>query len=353
MICPVWHRVSLDNQFDLVREFVGKCQPSVKVGDKVNIETVVAHCEISAGQRLVKVAHVIGVSPKKVKKYLLRSVGDRIYQGEIIARKRGVLGVGKRELRSPADGVITDTDQNGDIIVKFLPTPFRLVAGANGVVNEIKEDYIRIRTFGTEIKGASGIGKAREGLIKIVAKPSEFIIPQKIDASCQGKIIVGGAHIDRASIEKALTVGVRGIVVGGIDYRDFVSLGIQSDVGVTIIITEGFGTVSMGKDIFEAFNKAGGRYAFFNGLEKSIFIPTEKEMAVTSKEIKREVWRQLRVGGLVRYFQPDSEELVGVVEALSPKEEALNSGLEAEIAQIKFLSGQKTGAPAANLEILS
>lgn len=352
MICPVWKRVFYDSQFDLVRSYLGHCTPSVKEGDKVDAESVVAHCEVSAGQRLVKVAHVLGISRKSVKKHLLRSIGDRIYQGEIIARKKGVLGVGRRELRSPVDGVITDIDQNGDIIVKFLPMPVRLVAGAPGLVTNVREDSITVRTFGTEIKGASGLGKTREGVIKVIAKANEFIIPQKIDASCQGRIVVGGSYLDRAAIEKALTIGVKGIVVGGIDYRDFLSLGINSDVGITIVVTEGFGNVTMGKDVYEAFSKLNDKFAFANGLERSILIP-EDEKVVDDKPLQREVWQELQVGNVVRYFRADAEELVGVVEEISENEIELDSGLPAILATIKFLSGAKVKAPAANLEIIS
>jgi hypothetical protein len=352
MICPVWKRVYFDSEFDLIRSYYGHCTPSVKEGDKVEAESVVAHCEVSAGQRLVKVAHMIGVSRRSVKKYLLRSIGDRIYQGEIIARKKGVLGVGKKELRSPVDGVITDVDQNGDIIVKFLPLPVRLVAGAPGMVVNIREDSITVRTFGTEIKGASGLGKAREGILKIIAKPNEFIIPQKIDASCQGRIVIGGSYLNRAAIEKALTVGVKGIVVGGIDYRDFVSLGINSDVGITIIVTEGFGNVTMGKDIYEAFNKLNDKFAFINGLDRTVLVPEDRKV-VDNKPLTQELWRELAVGDVVRYFRPDTEELVGVVEEISDNEIELESGLPAILATIKFLSGSRIKAPAANLEIIS
>lgn len=352
MICPVWKRVLVDSQFDLVRNFVGNCQPAVKVGDKVEASSVIGHCEVSAGQRLVKIAHILGVNRKSVKKYLLRSIGDRIYQGEILARKKGLLGVGKQELRSPVDGVITDIDPNGDIIVKFLPMPVRLVAGAPGLVSNVREDSITIRTFGSEIKGAAGIGKARDGIVKVIAKPNEFVIPQKIDSSCQGKIIVGGSYLQRATIEKALTLGVKGIVVGGIDYRDFVSLGVNSDVGITIIVTEGFGNVAMGKDIYEAFNKLNDKFAFINGLEKTVLVP-EAERVVDTKPLNQEIWRELKVGDLVRDFRPDSEFLVGVVEEISSKEVELDSGLSAICATIKFISGQKNTVPAANLEIIS
>ncbi len=352
MICPLWHRVNINNQFDLVRPFVGTCKPSVKVNDKVEAESVIAHCEVSAGQRLVKVANVLGVSRHTVKKYLLRNVGDRIYQGEIIARKKGVLGVGKNELKSPVDGVITDVDKNGDLLVKFLPMPVRLVAGASGLISSIREDSITVRTFGTEITGAVGLGKSREGIIKVIGKPTEFILPQKIDATCQGRVLVGGAHIDRAAIEKALTIGVKGVVVGGIDYRDFISLGVTSDVGITIIVTEGFGTVSMGNDIYEAFNKLNDKFAFVNGSERTILVPEDRKV-VDNKPIVQETWRELKAGDLVRYFRPDSSELVGVVEDISEDDVELSSGLSTRIAQIKFISGNKINAAAANLEIIS
>lgn len=352
MICPVWKRVISQNEFSLLRPFVGVCKPAVKVGDKVAADSVVAHCEVSAGQRLVKVSQVLGINRNQVKKHLLRNIGDRIYQGEIVARKRGFFGVGKGELRSPADGVITDIDPNGDIIIKFLPTPLKLVAGAEGTVAEVKDNAVTLKTFGTEIKGSTGVGIAREGILKVVAKPNEFIIPQKIDSSCQGRIIVGGALLERSAIEKALTLGVRGIVVGGINYRDFVSLGIQSDVGITVIVTEGFGASPMGNDIYSALTKLNDHFGFIIGQEKTLIIPQSRtgEAAVP---IKEENWRELKVGDVVRLFRPDSTDLVGVVDSISETEEALPSGLIAIVAAVKFMSGEVVKSPAANLEIIN
>lgn len=248
--------------------------------------------------------------------------------------------------------MITDVDKNGDLIVKFLPMPVKLVAGASGMISGVREDSITVRTFGTEITGAAGLGKNREGIIKVIAKPSEFVLPQKIDATCQGRVLVGGAHLDRAAIEKALTIGVKGIVVGGMDYRDFISLGVTSDVGITIIVTEGFGTVTMGNDIFEAFNKLNDKFSFINGLERTVLVPEDKKV-VDNKPLIPEIWRELKEGDLVRYFRPDSSELVGVVEQISEDSVELSSGLSTNIAKIKFISGNKVTAPAANLEIIA
>lgn len=351
MICPVIRRVSKTIEFELERKFPGSCKVAVRIGDSVEPESVVAHCEISAGQRLIKIAHSLGVSARDVKRYLLRKVGDRIYRGEIIARKKNILGLGKREIRSPADGIITEIDANGDIIVKFLPTLVKLAAGAKGIVATIGQESIFIKSSGIQIKGHAGSGRVRDGLIKLIAQPSEFITPQKITADSAGNILVGGSVLERAAVEKALTLGVHGIVVGGINHRDFLSLGVGSDVGITVLVTEGFGIAPIGKDIFETLRKFENRFAFVSGEAKNFFIPVQTTGESVTKPSNLS-WKELAVGDIVRVFKVTSEDLIGRVESISKKDEILNSGLPAEVASVKFLSGNTITVASANLEII-
>jgi hypothetical protein len=350
MICPVVRRVSKTIEFELERKFTGSCRKAANVGESVEPESIIAHCEVSAGQRLIKIAHNLGVSAKDVGKYLLRKVGDRIYRGEIIARKKQALGLGKKEIKSPADGVITEIDTNGDIIVKFLPTPVRLVAGASGVISRIGQESVFLKTVGIQVKGYAGDGRERDGLVKIIAKPDEFIIPQKITGDCGGRILVGGSLLERSAIEKAVTIGVHGIIVGGINHRDFLSLGVGTDIGTTVLVTEGFGAIPMGKDIYEALKKAESRFAFVSGEAKSFFVPERVSAQVESPS--KVSWKELAVGDIVRVLKPQGSDLIGKVESLSTKEEILNSGLSAEAASVKFLSGDIRTVASANLEIV-
>ena len=351
MICPVVSRVSNKIEIELERKFPGTCKSVVKVGEAVDPESVIAHCEISAGMRLIKIAHELGVSAGKVQKYLLRKIGDRIYRGEIIARRGGVIGIGKKEIKSPADGVITEIDANGDIIVKFLPVPVRLAAGASGKITRVGQESIFVKTTGSKMEGYVGDGRERDGPLKIIAAPNEFIIPQRITGDCGGKIIVGGSLVERAAIEKAVTIGVHGIVVGGINHRDFLSLGV-GDIGTTVLITEGFGAIPMGKDIFETLKKMEQRYAFISGEGKSLLVPELTPTAAQAK-LSDVSWKELAVGDIVRLLKSYSEELIGKVESLSSGEEVLNSGLSTEVATVKFLSGKTKTVPAANLEIIN
>ncbi len=351
MICPVVSRVSNQIEFELERKFPGTCKTAVKTGEAVDPESVIAHCEISAGKRLIKIAHELGVSAGSVQKHLLRKIGDRIYRGEIIARRGGIIGIGKKEIKSPADGVITEIDANGDIIVKFLPVPVRLAAGASGKITRVGQESIFVKTTGTKMEGYAGDGRERDGLVKIIAAPNEFIIPQRITGDCGGKIIVGGSLVERSAIEKAVTIGVHGIVVGGINHRDFLSLGV-GDVGTTVLITEGFGAIPMGKDIFETLKKMEQRYAFVSGEGKSLLLPELKPTLAQAKSSDLS-WKELSIGDIVRLLKSHTEDLIGKVESLSTGEEVLNSGLSTEIATVKFLSGKTKTVPAANLEIIN
>ena len=126
MICPITKRVQEGKRAVLDRPYPGKAKPTVKAGQQVVETDIVAHCEVSAGRRLIKIAHTLGVPGRDVQKYLTRKIGDNIYEGEIIACKKGLVGIGNKEIKSPVDGLISEIDDRGDLILKFLPKPIKI-----------------------------------------------------------------------------------------------------------------------------------------------------------------------------------------------------------------------------------
>ena len=351
MICPVTTRIQNQKRLVLGRYFPGKGRAAVKVGQIVTDTEIIAHCEISAGQRLIKIAHELGVRGKEVHKYLIRKIGDRIYEGEIIARKKGMLGVGKKEIKTPVDGVITEIDERGDVILKFLPKPVRLLAGANGQIKEITDAKISINTIGASIHGFVSLGKDREGMISVIGGPKEFIIPSKISSDAKGKILVGGALLEKSALEKAVTLGVEGVITGGMNFRDFDILGGGQDIGISIIVTEGFGSAPMGDDIWNFFSKNQGRLGFILGNENQIAIPDISGNAQARGQLSGTNWRELKINDKVRYLRKESSDLSGVVKEL-PGNQILNSGILTEVARVSFNSGQDMLLPASNLEII-
>jgi len=350
LICPVTIRIEERKSLLLSRVYPGKGKPAVKVGASVAETDIIAHCEVSAGQRLIKIAHVLGVPASEVRNFLTRKVGDRIYEGEVIARKKAFLGLGKTEVKSPVDGMIEEIDERGDVILKFLPKPVRLVAGAAGTVKEIGEAKITISAIATKVSGFVAAGHDREGMISVIAGSKDFILPSTIKADSEGKILIGGALLERAALEKAVTLGVEAIVAGGMNFRDFENLS-GGDIGVTVMITEGFGTASMGEDIWQFFKKKEGMVGFIFGKENHIIVP-EIGARQGSEQSTSPPWRELSVGDKVRFFREESSDLVGVVKDL-PGEQILNSGVFAEVALVVFPSGEEMILPAANLGIIA
>ena len=352
MICRVVRRIESKNKLILPRNYPGVCKSTVKEGQTVSETDVIAHCEISSGQRLVKIAHALGVGSKDVKKYLTRKVGDSIYQGEIIARRRVNFGLTKKEIKSPVDGVITEIDERGDLIVKFLPKPVHLLATGNGVVDKIEEKRINLSAAASKINGFIAVGAEHEGLISVIASPQDFVIPASIKPDYKDKVIVGGALFERSALEKSVALGVKGIVTGGINQRDFAALNTDEDLGLAIVVTEGFGKSPMGKDIWDFLKSKEGRPAFVSGKERSVIIPEEVSSLASKEEKKNNIcWKKLEVGDKVFFFREESSNFVGTVKEL-PGEQILNSGILTQVALVEFSNSDKLLLPAANLEIV-
>ena len=85
--------------------------------------------------------------------------------------------------------------------------------------------------------------------------------------------MVGGARVSHAAVQRAIEVGVAGIVAGGVDDADLKAmlgydLGVaitgSERIGLTVVITEGFGEIAMSERTFRICNNEG-RQASVNG----------------------------------------------------------------------------------------
>src|SRR5207249_3336564 len=112
----------------------------------------------------------------------------------------------------------------------------------------------------TFIQGIFGIGGETFGKIRIACKDHEQEFTQDlITPEMKECVVVGGARVTRDAIEKARKTGVAALVTGGIHDQDLenllgYSLGVaitgSEHVGLTLIITEGFGEIAMAERTF-------------------------------------------------------------------------------------------------------
>jgi len=80
--------------------------------------------------------------------------------------------------------------------------------------------------------------------------------------------------VQLGALRKAIEIGVKGIISGGIEQKELtnflgyeIGVGITGDekVGLTLILTEGFGRIPMNHETFQLLESFGGKQACING----------------------------------------------------------------------------------------
>ncbi|MBI4038133.1 hypothetical protein HY387_00560 [Candidatus Daviesbacteria bacterium] len=257
----------------------------VQEGQEVSPSDILGKAETSAGFRSINIAEALATSPKDAKKYLQRELGQTIYQGELLALKKGSLFSSKKMVISPTDGVIYSYDDvSGELRLKFLSHETSLPSAVYGVVEKIdqKRGELIIKTEATILHGVLGMGRERDGLLKILGKRGDLINRKEITKSLSGHIIVGGGLIYSGAISQAINDGIHGIITGGINAVDYKVLSggemslkrsFGSDIGLGLFITEGFGSIPIGEDIFLVLLKYQDRFVILDGNRGKLICP--------------------------------------------------------------------------------
>ena len=247
----------------------------------------------------------------------------------------------------------------GQMMIRFMPVSFKLPAGVYGeVVKVVPDQEVHIRTKVDLIRGVLGSGVEREGILKVVTSNKETISIIGLDKSLSGSIIAGGSMMTKEVIQKSLALGVRGILSGGINIRDYKSL-VSSlnpleDVGLSLLATEGYGSSEMPGEIFELLRKNDNCFAIISPQEKELIIPSLKSFTKTAIKEKREKNElcYLEKGMVVRLLTFPYLGREGMVLELSKSPTTFPSGIEAFSALIEIGKGMQVLIPIRNLEVV-
>jgi hypothetical protein len=332
-----------------------------KLRDEVKPETVIGESKVSAGFRIFRLNELLGVSPAKAKKYLHRTIGSRVYQGDIIAEAPKSFGLRQVQFISPIDGVLQHyNEQSGQLTMQFAPVTFRLPAGAHGKIVQIQpDDSAFIEMQASLLFGSFTAGKMREGTLRLVAEANEPISPQAIDSRLAGYVIAGGSIVTKDVINRALAVGVRGIVCGGIAAHDLLSISgeinSQEDVGLTLLITSGLGQMAMEESTYAFLKEHQEQHVFLVPKEKMLVAPLSPTSTISSdSELQTNTeYMKLKVGDTVRLLSsPKIGEVVTVKDILDP-EQVEGSRMVLAHCLLQRQSGDTIKIPITNIEIVS
>ena len=276
----------------------------VNIGDTVEHETIIARTEISGNPEIAKASMTLGVEPEDLPRYMLKELGDSVDEGENLAYYSMFFGLFKKAVASPIDGIIESiSDVTGQIIIRGKPIPVEVDSYIPGkVVKILPREGVVVGTNAAFIQGIFGIGGESQGRIRIaVGSPSEELTEDLVRLEDKEAVLVGGSMVTMEALKKAVDIGVSCIVVGGIRHGDLISftgeeIGVaitgHEEVGITLIVTEGFGKMEMSERTFDLLRSFEGYNASVNGvtqiragvLRPEIIIPHEEGESQASEE---------------------------------------------------------------------
>ncbi len=343
----------------------------VKKGDRVNAQDVVAQTFMPGEITPINLANVLSMPPADVAECVLKNEGDTIEVGEVIARTKGIFGFFKSEYKSKVEGTIESISKvTGQLIIRGEPLPVRVLAYLAGeVVDVIPNEGVEIEAEVTFIQGIFGVGGETFGPIQMACKDAkQEVTPDLIKPDMKGVVVVGGARVTSAALKKAVQVGAAAMVSGGIDDEDLKTflghdLGVaitgSEDVGLTLIVTEGFGEIAMAERTWRLLDSRSGQQASVNGatqiragvMRPEVVIPLPHEENPADSAAKR-ASGYLELGTPVRIIRDPYFGLIGEVAGLPPEPQVLDSGSKARVLEVKFDSGERVVVPRANVELI-
>lgn len=343
----------------------------VKLGAQVEPDTVVAKTDLPGAVEPVNVANLLGIPPEDVPHCMVKHEGETVEAGEVLAQSKSFFGLFKSEAKAKAGGTIESISQvTGQVLLRGKPVPVEVHAYVRGEVVEIFErEGVAVRAWATFIQGIFGIGGETHGTIRLaVASPTEVLDEGHIKSEHKDCIIVGGSLVTASALKKAIALKVRGIVVGGFDdkdLRDFLGhdLGVaitgSEDLGVTLVVTEGFGEINMADRTFALLKSREGREASVNGatqiragvIRPEVVIPLVDGKAGNGTGVTEET-QGLTIGSPIRVIRDPYFGRLGKVSALPPELTKLESESMARILEVEFGNGSRATIPRANVEAL-
>jgi hypothetical protein len=342
----------------------------VQVGDAVRADTGVARAELPGKVVPLNLANQLGIAPDEINDYLVKKEKDSVQKDDVLAENKPFIKWFKTEIRSPITGTVESVSTiTGQILLREPPRVLELRGYIDGTIADVHpEQGVTVETTCSLVQGIFGIGGETSGeLVMGVKAPDQPLLPEQLNPSMKGKVVVGGAFLSAATMTRAKELGIVGLVVGGIHDKDLrallgYDLGVAitgtEQVGFTLILTEGFGTIPMAPKTFALLSAHAGQKASISGatqiragvIRPEIIIPHSGPAAATKvAQAERE---GIQFGDPVRIIRDPLFGKIGAVSGLPSELRAIPTESEVRVLEVRFPDGTTTVVPRANIEVI-
>jgi hypothetical protein len=363
-------RVTASARLERTRRLPLKGKVLVEEGHALRAEDIVAWTELPGNVQTVKAASLLGIHQEDLREYMVKKEGDKVAKDEVIAASKSFFGLFKSECRSPTTGTVEGISTvTGQVILREPPIPVQVNAYVDGrVAKVLPAEGVVMETTGAFIQGIFGIGGETSGVLHpVVASADEEVTAASLTGDLHGKVLVGGSFVTHAVVRKAIVEGARAIVVGGFSDSDLKALlgydlGVaitgQEELGITLVVTEGFGKMRMAEKTFALLRSKTGMRASVNGatqiragvMRPEIIVP---DAAAAAGARGADTPSQgLRVGSPIRAIRDPWFGRIGEVVDLPPEPRDLETEAKVRVLSVRFKGGETVTMPRANVEMI-
>ncbi|HYM38140.1 MAG TPA: hypothetical protein VES96_07045, partial [Nitrospiraceae bacterium] len=289
---------------------------------------------------------------------------------DVIAENKPFFKFLKTEVRAPIQGTLdTVSTVTGLVLLREPPRRLELLAYIDGTVAEVHpRQGVTIETSCTLVQGIFGVGGETWGEVCMaVASPDETLAADRLTTDMKGKIVVGGSFLGADTLARAREIGVAALIVGGIHDKDLrallgYDLGVAitgtEKIGITVILTEGFGTIPMATKTFALLSKHQGQKASVSGatqiragvIRPEIIIPANGTRAAQGTANAER--GGIQAGDQVRVIRDPLFGRIGQVSALPPDLKQIETESHVRVLEVTFPDKTRATIPRANVEII-
>ncbi len=329
---------------------------SVRLDDRVESVDIVARAAVPLPPKVVNLAQLFKVPRRRAKGFLLKREGDAFSKGEVLARKKRLLGPGL-VIRAPFAGRVL-AEHDGEVLLEVAPAEVELPANIKGAVANIMPRHgVVIQVTGGLVQGAWGNGKESYAVLKVLGETREQpLSAELIDVSCLGTIVVVGGTIEAGGLKQAEAQQVRGVIAGSMPAT-------LREKALTLpfplMITEGFGSVLMLPSAFELLKSYHTREASLRAVSQTRWGAQRPEVVVplsaregSSGEVAPP-YAPLQKDVLVRVCAGDYLGQTGRVVSDRPQSRMLANGAHARAIEVELAEGERIWVPINNLEAIA
>lgn len=346
----------------------------VGLGDRVTSEQVVARCELPGNVQTLNIASRLSVDPPNVGTTLRVPIGSAVKKGDVLAAARSLFGLVTNTVTAPTDGVLESISSiTGQLILREPPIPVEVNAFVDGTVREvIPDEGVVVETRAAFLQGIFGIGGETWGEIVVaVTGPDQDLEVAHLKSEHRGKVVVGGSYVSYAALTRARELGVAAVVVGGFDDRDLrqllgrdlgVAITGSEELGITLVLTEGFGRIRMAERSWKLLTRYAGHAASVSGatqiragvMRPEILIAHDRAESASAGAGAGGAEHGLEVGSLLRVIREPHFGRIGNVIELPSDLKELESEAKVRVLVVEFADDHsRVVVPRANVELIA